>query len=419
MISFWLYQNILYPSISFLISFFAFFQKNKKWAQFYFERKSPQFQKIRPELFDKKKPIWIHASSGEIEYARPVLRELKKLDPSLPLLVTYSSLSAKKILAGLAEIDAWGPSPWDSRLSVQKFLDEWKPQLALFARTDVWPQVSYQLSQRQIPSLLFSATLADNSSRKGVGKSLQKFCLSHLTKIMAVSEDDLKNFQELGLENVEVKGDTRFDQVFYRLENAQKIRTELKPSNASQVFVAGSIWPEDEEQIIPVIKKNPGLKFILAPHEVSAESIKKLEEDLRSRAITFTRYSMAEKWERESVLIVDKVGVLAEIYPWGRFAFVGGSFRRLVHSVMEPLAAGLFTFVGPHHQNNREALLFQSKFVGQTPLVQVVHSSDELDQKLKNLLTSSNLSQGEITQYLQDLTGSTKTVVEWIRWHLH
>nr|AIA89398.1 Glycos_transf_N [uncultured Bdellovibrio sp.] len=117
------------------------------------------------EEIARLRPIWIHAASGEIEYARPLIRELKKKYPETPLLVTYSSPSAKKILGGLDEVDAWAALPWESAAAITDFIEKWKPRVLLFARTDVWPVLADTCHQLGLPSLLFAATFAQNSSR--------------------------------------------------------------------------------------------------------------------------------------------------------------------------------------------------------------------------------------------------------------
>ncbi|PIS10813.1 MAG: hypothetical protein COT73_07475, partial [Bdellovibrio sp. CG10_big_fil_rev_8_21_14_0_10_47_8] len=105
-------------------------------------------------------PLWIHASSGEIEYAKSVIRDLKIHFPQVPVLVTYFSPSAKRLIQNFPGIDLAMALPWDRAKDLEKFLDFYRPKACLFARTDVWPKLSNQLRLRKIPSLLFAATLA-------------------------------------------------------------------------------------------------------------------------------------------------------------------------------------------------------------------------------------------------------------------
>lgn len=330
----------------------------------------------------KARPIWIHAASGEIEYARPVIRELKRLHPEIPILVTYSSPSAKKILSGLHDVAAWAALPWDIDIFIKPFIAKWNPRALLFSRTDVWPVLAMEARKAKLPSVLFSATFADNSSRlKGVTKHLTRFSLKHLSEIHCVSLEDIQNLQSLNIDiPVLASGDTRFDQVFHRLENPKILRNELIPSPEDFIFIAGSTWPEDEAVLIPALAKlkNIHIQVIIAPHETNKEHLEKLENQMREHELAFVRYSEAKTWPAGAILLIDQVGILAELYTWADVAFIGGSFKKQVHSVMEALAAGLPVLVGPFHRNNREALFYQKKNFSSGMIVQIIHSADDI-----------------------------------------
>jgi len=350
------------------------------------EDKNHGFYKIKHAGNEQKiadaRPIWIHAASGEIEYARPVIRELKRQYPDVPILVTYSSPSAKRILEGLHDVDVWASLPWDVDFMVENFIRRWNPRFLLFSRTDVWPVLVSIAKKQNIPTALFSATFADNSSRlKGFTRYLTRYALNHLSEIHCVSAEDIQNLQDLHLHvPVLASGDTRFDQVFHRLENPKALKNELIPSPEDFIFIAGSTWPEDEAVLLPALAKLKHIyvRVIIAPHETTAEHLQHLENRMQELGLSFARYSQATSWNPKDILLIDQVGILAELYTWGDIAFVGGSFKKQVHSVMEALAAGLPVMVGPFHRNNREALFYQKKNYSSGMIVQVVHSSDDI-----------------------------------------
>lgn len=328
------------------------------------------------------RPFWIHAASGEIEYARPVIRELKKQYPSVPILVTYSSPSAKKILENLTEVDVWAVLPWDFEFLIKAFIKKWNPRILLFSRTDVWPVLSLTAKKQNVPMVLFSATFADNSSRlKGLSRYLTHHALSNLSEIHCVSPEDIQNLNSLNLQVPRfITGDTRFDQVFHRLANPKVLKSELMPSPEDFIFIAGSTWPEDEAVLLPALEKlkNIHIQVIIAPHETTPSHLAELETRIQDLGLLSVRYSQTATWPAGSILIIDQVGILAELYTWADIAFIGGSFKKQVHSVMEALAAGLPVMVGPYHQNNREALFFQKKNFSSGMIVQVVHSSNDI-----------------------------------------
>jgi len=370
------------------------------------DRRQKNFQHLQ------SRPFWIHASSGEIEYAKSVIRGLKEKFPQVPILVTYFSPSAKKLIQKFEGVDLALPLPWDTRAEVSRFLQFYRPRALLIARTDVWPEMAYQTRQQKIPSLLFAATLADKSSRKNIFSApLSRFSFHCLDEIFCVSEADMENFENLGVKtSLKMAGDTRFDQVLYRLRNPQALPENLRLPTASPIFIIGSSWPQDEAVIFPTLKTWCALggKVILASHEVGPERIKNLEHQLRSLGLT-----------HENVLLVDQIGFLQELYALaaktpGSLAFVGGSFKDKVHSVMEPLACGLPVVVGPYHENNREALQFQHVALATDFFaVTVVTNSEELS-RAQNL----SLSHPEISLLLQkkvqSFSGATQAVLQWV-----
>jgi 3-deoxy-D-manno-octulosonic-acid transferase len=152
------------------------------------------------------------------------------------------------------------------------------------------------------------------------------------------------------------------------------------PSTDDFVLIAGSTWPEDEAILVPALAKmkREGLKIIIAPHETTPAHLEKLEKQFTEAGLPFVLYSKSTEWPTGSILLIDQIGILAELYTWADIAFIGGSFKKQVHSVMEALAAGLPVMVGPYHQNNREALFYQKKNFSSGMIVQVVHTSEDI-----------------------------------------
>ena len=366
-------------------------------------------------------PIWIHAASGEIEYAKPVIRAVKEKYPELPILVTYFSPSAKKLILNYPGVDLALASPWDLVSDVDEFLDFYKPRAGLFARTDVWPTLVTRSRERGIPLLLFAATLGANSSRLGFGRAaLSRWALSRLSDIFCVSADDAANFQRVGMNlPLHVSGDTRYDQVFARLEGESKLPEALAPLPDDFVLVAGSTWPEDEEVLLactPSLLKNR-IRLILVPHEIHDEHLRDLEWKLQSFGARCRRYSQAQSWSDCDVLLVDQVGKLADLYRWGDVAFVGGSFKEKIHSVMEPLAAGLPVLVGPRHENNREALQFQSvRLTAGDSAVHVIRSARDLEERLL-FWKKKGPCHAELSEIVRKRTGASTHVLEWLEEH--
>lgn len=379
-------------------------------------------------------PVWFHCASGEFEYIKPVIKKLKEARPDQKILVTYFSPTYADNIKTFKGVDMACPLPWDRWSSVKEFLLHHRPRCLLISRTDVWPELLHQCYSKGILTLLFSATLSEKSSKVShhVFRAAFRWMYSYISGVYCVSEKDKENFSKIvDPLNLHVIGDTRFDQVQERLKTPKNVRRELNPNFKQEtflekihikdkpfepIFVAGSTWDEDEAVIIPAVNKvRKSLRLMLAPHEPTPQHLEEIKYRFHALDWPYILYSEATHWPHETALIIDQVGILADLYGWGQMAFVGGSFRKTVHSVMEPLASGCLTFVGPYHQNNREALEFKNLKYEDTFFVQEIQSSEQLHQKI---VDATSL---DFTKFQEDLktemlkrTGASKAVVDWI-----
>lgn len=370
------------------------------------------------------KPIWFHCSSGELEYAKPVIQLLRQRHPREKILLTYFSPSVEKSAKNFAAVDFALPIPLDHPLSLNKFLDHHQPKLLALSRTDTWPDLVYLCHQRKIPSILFSATLSSSKAKfkNPFSRAYHRWIYNHLSAVLCVSADDKSHFEQMGVTvPCTVTGDTRYDQVLYRLANPKPLKNELKPGPNEIVFVAGSTWAEDEAVLVPAAAQAArfGVRIILAPHEPSPSHLEALERQLRAAKVPSVRYTKTPSWEPGQVLLIDTVGILAELYQWATVAFVGNSFKRhAIHSVMEPLGCGCITLMGPFHHNNREALSFK-KIGGATPPIgfaQTIHNSKEFESKLLELTNHPQLREmkEKIKTEVRSRSGASQRVLSEI-----
>jgi len=312
---------------------------------------------------------WFHAPSvGEGLQARAVMEALRRILPDLQVVYTYFSPSAEAFAERFGA-DVSGYLPWDQGPLVGPVLDAVAPDVLVFTKTEVWPVVVEQARAGGIPVALAAATVPPDAGRmKWPARHLLRPTWRSLSAGLACSEADGAGLVELGVPPslVEVTGDPGIDSAAERASAADGTAPYLGPFLAEPrpTVIAGSTWPSDEDVLIPALsalrERVPELRVILAPHEPGADRVGSLIGSFMER--TGWHPSTLAHVEEDGALgdvnavVVERVGVLAQLYTVGHVAYVGGGFHdEGLHSVLEPAAAGLPILIGPRHHNARAA----------------------------------------------------------------
>jgi len=310
--------------------------------------------------------VWLHAPSvGESLMAQAIATELRAQLPDAQLLFTHFSPSAERS-ALLVGADVTDYLPWDTPHTIQRVLDAVKPTCIAFVRTEIWPTLVRLAAERSIPLALVNAVLSAQSSRlRGSARWLLAPAYARLTSVGAVARSDAERFQRLGVpaRRVQVTGDARFDQVHARVQSLDTTQPLLQRLRDQRVLtvVAGSTWPTDEAELLPAYataRKGSPLRLIIAPHEPDESHLRSLEQRLGTVGLKHARLSEVEQGSDglPEVIVVDRVGILADLYAIASIAYVGGGFGNAgLHSVIEPAGLGVPTIFGPRHGNAREA----------------------------------------------------------------
>jgi 3-deoxy-D-manno-octulosonic-acid transferase len=317
---------------------------------------------------DVKRPlVWMHAPSvGEGLQARPVAYALREQYPQAQLAYSFFSPSAESFAASIGA-DLYGYLPFDSAGDADAMLDMLQPSVLVFVKLDVWPVLVERAAARGIPVIMLSATLAASSGRRGVlSGALLRDAYGTLARVGAIDAEHGARLVQLGVraERLVATGDTRFDQVWQRAQRVNRRNGPvLTTASLRPTVVAGSTWPADEAVLLPaweqLRQKIPDVRLIIAPHEPTASRVDSL---LRwARGAGFRGASLSEI-EREGdkrnadVVVIDRVGVLGDLYANANVAYVGGGFHAAgLHSAIEPAAFGAPVVFGPGHHMSREA----------------------------------------------------------------
>ncbi len=415
-----IYNLIAYPTLLVIAKTSSIFDKKIKKAFQIHKNSVERWEQKAKSLDANKKRIWFHVSStGELEQARPVIEMLKKESgDKISIILSYYSPTVQKIAENYEYADICDILPIDTKGRVSKVINAVKPDIMIFVTYDAWPNILWFAKSKNIPIFMISAALREKSLRilPFIGKSFSRSIYSKMSYIGTAFDEDSKHFLMVTSKDTIVKtvGDTRFDRVIKRKENATTLKVPNKLNNSNKpVLICGSTWHKDENILLPVIarlhKKDYDFISIVAPHEPTEARINYIRKLANKHNIEYNFYSeIQNKQEIKNVIILDSVGFLAELYKIGTFCYVGGGFLTSggVHNCMEPAVMGLPLSFGPNYHNSIEAC----KMID----LKIAHSvkyEDELLSVIQNWLDNPDkcLKQGQrAKEYIQQSAGATQ-----------
>jgi len=307
--------------------------------------------------------VWFHAPSvGEAILAGAVIDALRARGPGLQVALTHFSPSAEGIAERVgADVGAY--LPWDEAPFVRRALDALEPRALVFTKTEVWPVLVAEAVARGIPVALVGAIVPPGAGRmRWPARALLSSTWGRLSLACAVGEEDARALERLGVpaDAVRVTGDPSIDAATARAVAADPESPWLAPfhEDPRPTLVAGSTWPEDEAVLLPALadvrRRVPDLRVVFVPHEPTAEVVADLLARLQGLGWKSRPLSAVESRGTPgdaAAVVVDRVGVLADLYTVASVAYVGGGFGKDgLHSVLEPAAAGVPLLFGPRHE---------------------------------------------------------------------
>ncbi|MFA6922805.1 MAG: glycosyltransferase N-terminal domain-containing protein [Bacteroidales bacterium] len=345
-------------NISIWLYFFAitvaslFNDKAKLWLK----GRKGIFDKIKISLTGNDNIIWFHCSSlGEFEQGRPLLEKIKSEYPKYKILLTFFSPSGYEIRKNYEKTDYIFYLPLDTISNAKKFVELVNPQIAVFVKYEFWFNYISELHKRNIPIYSVSSIFRKNQY---FFKIHGIWALQQLKKISCFFVQDEKSKEllgTLGIINVIVSGDTRFDRVYEISKNVKKFPVIEAFRQNKKILIAGSIWQKEEEFLIKLINESEfDIKYIIAPHLIKTENIDNFISKISLKAIKFSE-ATTENVVAPKVMLIDGIGFLSHLYQYGTLALIGGGFGKGIHNILEPATFGLPVFFGPNYTKFNEA----------------------------------------------------------------
>ena len=376
---------------------------------------------------------WFHFTSvGEFEQAKPLIEALRD---DVRIVLTYFSPSVHPNVVRYPHYDAAIYLPLDTPRNAERLLQIIKPSLLVFSKFDIWPNLVWCAAKHTVPVALIAGTLHPKSKRLApFARPFFRYVHRHISVHCVISEDDAQRFRLIcpPSAQIEVTGDTRFDRVYQRAITVGG-ETEFFPGQSTlqrPILIAGSTYLEDEEVVLETyhrLRENASHNssannlphLILVPHEPTSERIDEIQtqlDHLELSRVCFSELSKGVNLSQIDVIVIDAVGLLAQLYQLGDVAFVGGSFHGSVHNVMEPAAMAKPILFGPTIHNAYEAGILKTRGAAQ-----LVSNAEEMTGVLTSLLSDAakRMRMGHIgKQTIEENLGASERTLSHIRSYL-
>jgi 3-deoxy-D-manno-octulosonic-acid transferase len=397
--------------------------------------------RLLAERKDLKGAIWFHAASvGEFEQARPIIEKLierqktASLKDKRPIVVTFFSPSGYEARKGYEQADGVYYLPFATRRNAKRFIEALQPSMAIFVKYEFWPAYIRALKQHNIPTYSICSIFRPKQYffkwwGKGQVKVLRAF-----THLYVQDEESRQLLAAHDVPNATVCGDTRFDRMMAvrahtasLTEHSAQSTDRLKPirlfvEGCEQVIVAGSTWPKDEELLEQYLSTDrcadraqntdQVTKLILVPHEIDEEHLHFIFNLFKGRYVKYSdvsgqcsEISIQNILRHADVLLIDTMGLLSSIYPFGQVAYIGGGFGVGIHNTIEAAAYGMPVIFGPNYDHFREA-----KGLIDAGAARSIKNYSELEAALDTALENHELIGQKAAEYVQSELGATEKI---------
>lgn len=371
------------------------------------------FDILRDKIDRNARYIWFHAASlGEFEQGRPLIERIRKEHPEYRILQTFFSPSGYEVRKNYQGADIVCYLPFDTPRNVRRFIEMVNPCMVFFIKYEFWQNYLNTLYKKGIPVYSVSSIFRPNQIFfRWYGKDYRKVLktFSHLFVQNEVSE---KLLASIGVTDVTIVGDTRFDRVLDICTVAKDLPLVKAFKGNSKTFVAGSSWGPDEDIFIRYFNEHPEMKLVIAPHVVSDSHLKEIMEKVKRPCVRYTE-ATEENVSKADCLIIDCYGLLSSIYRYGEISYIGGGFGVGIHNVLEAAVYGIPVIFGPNNKKFREAQHLLEKKGGLE-----INDYEEFKRLMDRFLTDNSYLQqagNAARDYVKNNSGALEKIMKAIR----
>ena len=303
--------------------------------------------------------IWFHAASvGESMAVIPVVEHVNSLGIST-IMTTGTVTSAQIVRKRLPRGSFHQYVPLDLKPALERFLDHWQPDAAIFTESEIWPMTILELTQRNIPRILVNARMSDRSFKRWKNASgLAETLFENFSHVIAQSELDAERFRTLGARPVEISGNLKVDTNALPYDEIEYNQLRTRIGNRP-CWVAVSTHEGEEESVGKIhstLKKNiPNLFTIIVPrHPDRAPGIAAM---LRENGLKVSQRSQNQNFDEQTdIYMGDTIGEMGLYLRLAQVAFVGKSLKSNGgQNPLEPAMTGTAIVSGKNVKNFRDS----------------------------------------------------------------
>ena len=315
-------------------------------------------------FFSKKrgggKIIWFHGSSvGEIMSIIPIVEKLENNKSINKILITSSTLSSSKVLSKFKlKKTVHQFFPIDSKFLTEKFLRYWKPSIAIFIESEIWPNMLVNIKKKSIPLILLNARITKRSFMNWkMISSTAKILFNKFDICLPQNYETKKYLKSLGAKKIKLVGNLKFSES--KTEKNYIFNNKVKKNFKSKKIWCAASTHNNEEEICAVAhqklkKKYNNLLTIIIPRHI--QRVEEIRNKLTKMSLKVQIHSDNKKINKDTeIYLVDTYGETKYFYNICKTVFLGGSIiDRGGQNPLEPVRFGCKILHGPNVQNFSE-----------------------------------------------------------------
>ena len=334
--------------------------------------------------------VWIHgASVGEILSIIPIIRKFEKDSKIKRILITSSTTSSSYILSKFRfKKTVHQFYPFDLNFLTIHFINHWKPRLAIFVDSEIWPNMFINLHKKKIPLILLNARITKKSfNRWKFFPNFSKKIFEKITLALPQNMDSKKYLKLLGTKNIKFAGNLKF---FGGIQKDNTKNLILKKKFSERIIFCAASTHRTEELFIGKVYKElkseiKNLITIIIPRHINRK--KEILDELKNIGLNSQFHTTHKKLSKDTdIYIVDTYGDSEKFYSLSKLTFLGGSL--IPHGGQNPLESarkGNYILYGPHIENFKEVYEMLEKLKISTKVNSIKNMKTVVRQKINYL----------------------------------